>query len=112
MHPMSVHVLTANLYEGTVRLSFRFGLADGITVFSRRGWETDFPVIAEDEPAPVVDARPKLDPHRPEIRRYRAGPPLQQPRKLPAQQRNRARHSVGQPLFPECAQIPMDNVLP
>ena len=72
MNPFSTQTLTAILHEGKVWLSYRLGLADGITLLSRRGSEVEFSAIAEDEPAPVVDDRPKLDPHHPETRRYRA----------------------------------------
>ena len=72
MHPHSTPVLTAILLSDHVLLSFRIGLADGITVFSRRASEPDFSPIAEDDPSPVMDARPKLNPAQPETRFYRA----------------------------------------
>lgn len=72
MHPRSARILTATVLDDRVHLSFQIGLADGITLFSRRGSEPDFSPIAEDDPSPVVDARPKLDPGQPETRVYRA----------------------------------------
>jgi hypothetical protein len=65
-------VLDAVIEDGKVVLSYRLGMAEGITIYSRRGSESDFSPLAEDEPGPVVDARPKLNPHAPETRRYRA----------------------------------------
>jgi hypothetical protein len=72
MHPSATHVLTATLVDDQALLSFRLGLADGITLFSRRESEQDFSPIAEDDPSPVVDSRPKLNPSQPETRCYRA----------------------------------------
>lgn len=72
MNPLKVQILAAILRDGKVWLTYQMGLADGITVLSRRGAEPEFTALAEDEPGPVVDARPKLDPALPEIRRYRA----------------------------------------
>jgi hypothetical protein len=72
MNPVSTHILQAILHEGKVWLSYRIGIADGITLLSRRGLEAEFSALAEDEAPPVIDARPKLDPHRPETRHYRA----------------------------------------
>jgi hypothetical protein len=65
-------ILDGFLQDGKVVLQFRLGMAEGITIYSRRGPETEFSQLTEDEPAPVVDARPKLDPDAPETRRYRA----------------------------------------
>lgn len=72
MHALSTRILSATLLDDSVLLSFQIGLADGITVFSRRGSEPDFSPIAEDDPSPIVDARSKLDPNQPETRVYRA----------------------------------------
>jgi hypothetical protein len=72
MNATCTPILIAILQDGKVWLSYRLGLADGITLLSRRGIEAEYSAIADDEPAPVVDARPKLDAHRPEIRYYRA----------------------------------------
>ena len=72
MHPHRTGILSATIRDGTVLLSFQVGAADGITLLSRRGSETEFSPIAEDEPSPVVDARPKLDPDQPETRYYRS----------------------------------------
>lgn len=72
MNPDSAHILKAALHGDGVLLSYHLGVADGITLLSRRGLEAEFSAFAEDEPPPVVDARPKLDPNQPEIRHYRA----------------------------------------
>ena len=64
--------LTATLQGNAVLLSYGIGIADGVTILSRRESEPDFSPIAEDEPSPVCDTRPKLDPLRPETRYYRA----------------------------------------
>ena len=74
MNPASSHphILEAMLDDGKVRLNYHLGVADRIKVLSRRNGEAEFTAIAEDQPAPVIDARPKLDPHQPETRRYRA----------------------------------------
>jgi hypothetical protein len=72
MNPLSSHILTAILRENKVLLNYRLGAADGITLLSRRGPESEFSEFAEDESPPVIDARPKLDPDQPETRRYRA----------------------------------------
>ena len=72
MNPYGAHILNAMLREGEVVLDYRIGVADGITLLSRRGVEEEFSALAEDEVSPVVDARPKLDPHQPETRYYRA----------------------------------------
>lgn len=65
-------IIEARLRDGVVCVSFRLGLADGFTLLSRRGGEEDFSALAEDDPIPLIDARPKLDPLRPETRYYRA----------------------------------------
>ena len=72
MHPLSTRILSAALDNGRVVLSYRLGMADGITLYSRRAGEPDFSPLAEDDPGPVIDDRPKLNPHQPETRRYRA----------------------------------------
>ena len=72
MHPHHTSTLTATVRDGSVLLSFQIGAADGITLLSRRESEPDFSAIAEDDPSPVVDTRPKLDPYQPETRFYRA----------------------------------------
>jgi hypothetical protein len=72
MYPPGTHTLEAVLCESGVLLHFRLGIAEGIRLLCRRGAECDYSVIAEDEPPPVTDARPKLDPDRPEVRHYRA----------------------------------------
>jgi hypothetical protein len=72
MYPPGTHTLEAVLCESGVLLHFRLGIAEGIRLLSRRGTECGYSVIAEDEPPPVTDARPKLVPHLPEVRYYRA----------------------------------------
>ena len=72
MHPSSNRVLTATLFGEKVLLSYRIGIAVSIKLLSRRGGETAFSPVAEDEPSPILDDRPKLDPDRPETRIYRA----------------------------------------
>lgn len=64
--------LEAVLCEGGVLLHFRLGIAEGVRLLCRRGAERGYSTLAEDEPPPVTDARPKLDPDRPEVRYYRA----------------------------------------
>lgn len=72
MGPESARILKAVLCDGSVWLNYRLGIAEGITLLCRRFMEAEFSAIAEDEPAPVIDARPKLNPDRPETRCYRA----------------------------------------
>lgn len=72
MNPLHSQSFFATLTDGEVHVHFRMGLADGFTLLSRRSSERDYSEIAEDEPTPVVDARPKLDASRPEVRFYRA----------------------------------------
>ncbi len=72
MHPLTLSVLSAAVENGRVVIRYQLGLAEGITLYSRRAAETEFTPLAEDEPGPFIDERPKLDPRAPEIRRYRA----------------------------------------
>ena len=74
MNSLGNGVLNGAVEDGKVVLTYRLGLAEGITIYSRRGSEPDFSPLTEDEdePGPIVDARPKLNPHGPETRRYRA----------------------------------------
>ncbi len=72
MNPPGAHTLEANLCGGVVLLHYRLGVADSIRLLCRRGPEREYAMLAEDEPAPVTDCRPKLDPDRPETRYYRA----------------------------------------
>ena len=72
VHPNARRLLQASFLGERVVLRFKLGLADGIRIQSRRGEETEFSSIAEDEPSPVIDSRPKLDPREPEVRAYRA----------------------------------------
>lgn len=64
------HNLDAIVQNDAVCLCLESGIADGITLMCRRGPEAGFSVMAEDERGPVLDTRPKLDPDRPEVRRY------------------------------------------
>src|SRR5262245_38836105 len=70
MHPAAPYTRTAALVDNGVMLHYHPGLADGITILCRRDGEKGYATIAEDQPGPVVDARPKLDPLRPETRHY------------------------------------------
>jgi len=72
MHPFSSRALTATLFGDKVLLSYRIGAAVSIKLLSRRASEAEFIPVAEDEPSPVLDSRPKLYPHQPETRVYRA----------------------------------------
>lgn len=72
MNPDNSHILKGALHGDNVLLSYHLGVADGITLLSRRGLEAEFSAFAEDESSPVIDARAKLDPDQPETRRYRA----------------------------------------
>ena len=72
MHPFSSRILSAVVEDGRVVVSYQLGLADGITLYSRRDGEADFFPLAEDEPGPVIDDRPKMIADQPETRRYRA----------------------------------------
>ena len=49
-----------------------FALADGIRLESMRGTETQYVFLANDTEAPYTDTRAKLDPTKPEARKYRA----------------------------------------
>jgi hypothetical protein len=53
-------------------LFYKLGMADGITIYGRRGAESEFTPLGEDDPEPFVDDRPKLNPDGPELRHYRA----------------------------------------
>lgn len=72
MHPSSARILTATLLGDKVLLGYTIGAADGIKLLTRRGTEIEFSAIAEDEPSPFIDGRPKLDLNHPETRIYRA----------------------------------------
>ena len=65
------HQLHAVLQNGAVWLCFEQGLADSVTLLSRRGPEPEFSVLMEDQSGVVIDNRPKLCPEGPEIRHYR-----------------------------------------
>ena len=58
MHPFSKSILTAVVEGERVVVSYKLGLADGITLYSRRDGETDYSPLAEDEPGPFIDDRP------------------------------------------------------
>ena len=61
--------LAGELENGKVVLFVRRGTADDVTFYTRRENEPDFVPLDEDGER-VVDDRPKLDPGRPEVRRY------------------------------------------
>ena len=65
MQPADTETLTADLVDNKVVLHFHPG-----TILCRRDGEQRYATLAEDEPGPVFDVRPKLDPRRPEIRHY------------------------------------------
>ena len=69
MHPIGKQALAGRIEEGRVILSCRRGTADDLTFYARRESETDF-IPLDDDGECVVDDRPKLDPGRPEVRRY------------------------------------------
>jgi hypothetical protein len=72
MNPFGLSILSAVVDDGRVVVHYKLGLADGITLYGRREGEAEYMPLAEDEPGPFIDDRPKLDPDRPEVRRYRA----------------------------------------
>jgi hypothetical protein len=64
-------ILTGHVNDGCVRLACRRGAADDLTYYRCREGEPDFtPLDADDEE--IIDNLPKLDPARPEVRRYYA----------------------------------------
>ncbi len=69
MHLSSNKALAGQLEGGRVVLSCRKGAADDLTFYSRREGEADYVPLEEDGER-IVDDRPKLDPSRPEVRRY------------------------------------------
>ena len=72
MHAFSSRILSAAVQNGRVVVSYQLGMAEGITLYGRRGTEEEFSELAEDQPAPFIDDRPKLVPGQPEERHYRA----------------------------------------
>ena len=69
MHPSGKAALAGQLEGGRVLLSCRRGAADDMTFYTRRETEPDYTAL-EDDGEHAVDDRPKLDPARPEVRRY------------------------------------------
>lgn len=65
-------VLNSKVNGGSVFIKFRKGEADGIKLFSRRGTETEFLMLASTTQAPYVDNRPKIVSSQPEQREYYA----------------------------------------
>ena len=64
-------ILTGHISDGFVRLICRRGVADDLTYYRCREGEQEFtPMDADDEE--IIDNLPKLDPARPEVRRYYA----------------------------------------
>ena len=70
MH-VTVNLLAGQVEGSRVRLSCRRGAADDITYYVRRETEKDYTTL-DDDSEHAVDDRPKLDPDRPEVRRYYA----------------------------------------
>ena len=70
MHPSGKQALAGRIEGGRVVLSCRRGNADDLTFYARRESEPDFTALDDDNGESVVDDRPKLDPARPEVRRY------------------------------------------
>lgn len=67
----STRILTGHVNDGLVRLHCRRGAADDLTYYVRREGDRDFmPLDADDEE--IIDTFPKLDPTKPEVRRYYA----------------------------------------
>ena len=51
MHPLSTRVLTGRFENGKVMLFYQMGMADGITIYGRRGSESEYVPLADDDPA-------------------------------------------------------------
>lgn len=62
-------ILTGRVEGGRAVLCCRRGMADDLTIYSRRDGEPEYTALDQDGEE-VVDDRPKLDPRRPEVRRY------------------------------------------
>ena len=71
MSHLESSLLSGQLEQGQVVLFCKRGMADSLTIYSRRDGEKDYLELDESNDK-IVDARPKLDPSRPEIRRYYA----------------------------------------
>ncbi len=71
MNPYHYPPFSLTLSEGQPRIHFCMGMADSYSLLSRRAFEAEFTEIAADDPPPILDTRPKLDPGRPEVRVYR-----------------------------------------
>ena len=69
MHLTGNKALAGQVEGGRVVLLCRPGAADDITYYARRDGESDYTAL-DDCGDRVVDDRPKLDPARPEVRRY------------------------------------------
>lgn len=72
MNQLTNKVLSGAIVDGKVVLSFRAGMAEGVSIFSRRPGESDFSPLEDEAEGPVVDDRPNLEPGSPEERRYYA----------------------------------------
>ena len=70
MH-VTLNLLAGQVEGSKVLLSCRRGAADDVTYYMRRENEKDYTTL-EDDGEHAVDDRPKLDPARPEVRRYYA----------------------------------------
>ena len=72
MHQLANKVLSGDVVNGQVVLSFRAGMADLVSIYSRRPGESDFSPIEDEAEGLVIDDRPNLEPGTPEERRYYA----------------------------------------
>ena len=63
-------VLTSRVNGQIVLIKFKKGETGGIKLFSRRGAETEFTMLAFSTQAPYIDNRPKLTASQPEQREY------------------------------------------
>ena len=71
MTPIGNKLLAVQMEGERVVLHCRRGAADDLTFYSRREFEEDYTAL-DDDGERAVDARPKIDPARPEVRRYYA----------------------------------------
>ena len=72
MHPSQSEILSLVFAGNQLSVFYRMGMAESLTLMSRRGSEVDFTIVSEDEESPFIDCRPKLNPLNPEMRHYRA----------------------------------------
>lgn len=62
--------LTAEVFPGSVRISFTKGDVEAVNIYSRPEGETDWVFLATDHHSPYNDTRPLADPNTPETREY------------------------------------------